>query len=162
MAQILLKAWTNDEYLDPQASFALVEISPRFAAAIVERMERAAEIRQAEDDFYCTEYWNCAPDWVDYDETLEELLGESELVLLEEKPEINEQKLVGQEATRMLVRRDEVYWHSYVKHTSVTMDTASIPRKVLRVLARGGDRGSNVRSGEEAQQDEILPRHTPE
>lgn len=146
MAVFLLRAWTYDEYIDLQASFALVEIGPQAAKYNLERMDCAAAIHEEDPDFYVLEYWNYAPTWVTDNETLEELLGDNETVSLDVWPEISCDDLIQQDITRMVVRQNEIYWRSYIKHTNVTMDSAYIKREDLEPIAQyqEGEYANNV------------------
>ena len=138
---LLLKVWTLDEWADEWAEFALVEVSPESASVIVTRMDQAEVNRQMNSSFTCAEYWDYGPQWLQFDDTLAELLGDSpEVVVLQEKPAIAEDQLIRQDCTRMCIaiagsEPAEVQWRSYIKHTGVQMETASVPRQVFEKIA---------------------------
>jgi len=138
---LLLKVWTLDEWIDEWAEFALVEVSPPFATLVLERMDRAEANREVDSGFTCAEYWDYNPQWLQYDDTLIELLGDKrDIAVLHEKPEVAEDRIIRQDGTRMCVEvagswPAEVRWRSYIKHTDVQMETESVPRQVFEEIA---------------------------
>jgi len=142
---LLLKVWPLDEWIDEWAEFALVEVSPGFAGLVLQRMDQAETTRQMDSSFTCAEYWDGAPQWLRYDEAMEELLGQGEIAVLSEKPQVTEDQLIRQDGTRMCVEiagrePPEVRWRSFIKHTDVQMHTAAVPRQVFEEAVGRSDR----------------------
>jgi len=140
MPYLLLRAWTCTEWIYEQVDFALVEVSPDLAALILQRMDHAEAHRQVDSNFTCAEYRCYAPQWLESDDVLEELMWDRRALVLHEKPQIAEDQLIRQDGTRVCVEiagsePAEVQWRSYIKYTDVQMETESVPRQVFEEIA---------------------------
>lgn len=133
---LLLEAWTLDEWIDGWAEFALVEIGAEFASLILARMGHAEAHHRVDSSFTRGEYWSYVPQWLEFSDEMEELLGEREVVVLHEGPKVVKADVIQQDCTRMCIEiagsgSAEVRWCSYIKHTNVLMETAAVPRQVF-------------------------------
>ena len=136
MTVVLLKAWTNDEYIEVRADFAIVDITPEFARMILDRMDVVESVKNA----LCIEWGSYAPDWYQWDEEIDGILDLGETIVLPSRPPITSEA-VRQDVTRMRVYphlgswEARVKWEGEIKHTSVVIDTASIKRSTLEKIA---------------------------
>jgi hypothetical protein len=135
MTQFLLKAWDGLDYGEVFA--ATVNIGPKQAAKYLSMLELAAELKDSNDGFYCIEFWDYAPTWYEYHESLEAVSDPGWLVLdapLDDEP-LTE---VRTAAVRVTVGADGVHWEGHCKYTGIAMHTAGLDRRDLMAVIAAG------------------------
>lgn len=142
MATVLLKARTNDEWVEPRAEFAIVGISPAYAQVILGRMDAAEGLEGGPGGLFCVQWWDYAPEWHEWDEEIDFKLERGDIAIFSKPPAISS-KAVEQDATVMRVcpgtegNEADVKWVGYVKHTTAEIETVAIKRSTLRRIADG-------------------------
>lgn len=127
----------EDDYCD--ADWATLEISPGCAWLMLQRMDMAAAQKSRDGDLYALTFWDSLPTFVRYDTLPEELAGkveDEELVLLDHPLPVAENNIAAVECGQVIVRPDEIYWKAYLKHTSIALETATLPRALLAEIAQ--------------------------
>jgi hypothetical protein len=127
----------QDDYCD--ADWAILEISPGCAWLMLQRMDMATAQKGRDGTLYALSFWDSLPTFVRYDTLPEELadkVEDEELVLLDHPLPVAEDNIAAVECGQVIVRPDEIYWKAYLKHTSIALETATLPRALLEEMAQ--------------------------
>jgi len=148
----IIKAYTNDEYIQPQADWAVFELTEELVKDL-ERYDRA--VQSVDPKPFCADYWNSSVRYIGYpcvkdddlQEELEALLEPIEsLIIVDELPGAltrfmeDEENLIATECdvARFFTQWPGVAeWRCYIKHTSVVVCTESIKIEELRKAVNG-------------------------
>ncbi len=129
---ILLKAWTDDDWLDPQANCATLKINEELVAQILKRMDDAALSKKRDNHFSTTQYHSFLPRWFGWEDA-HQLVGNESLAVVRQFPQA---AAICSDQGKMEVGVDQGSWNAWVKYTDppVRMHTACITREELLQL----------------------------
>src|SRR5262245_54821718 len=149
--RLWLNCWDNTEWLEQ--TYAVVEITPAWAAQTLARVRLMAALRQQEGGkLYQMEYWDWTPEWVtrpcysaDDAQPQEQLCDDienSEAVYCPPGqcpwPTVTDDERQSVECVTLLVQEDGVSWECRARHADgVMIGTTTIPLRDLEHYARG-------------------------
>ena len=134
MTTFLVRAFA-DEAEAVGVGFAVLEIGLQEAKRILERMDKAIEIRSEDKSFATLAYRSCVPEWFGYAEKIvEDLFDEPGYMLVDQVPAHNAEEVIDECTTMVVDCWDNVWWRSWIEHTNVGICTFSLPRTEIEKI----------------------------
>jgi hypothetical protein len=124
--------------------FALVDIAPVEAQAILRLMDATTQLHRAEASVHQICFWDALPDYLSASADLE-LTGllpqdSNSYSVLRDSAELGELDRQWTEYERMVIRvrngQPEVHWQASPKNCLVDVETAALPRSLIEKVAR--------------------------
>ena len=135
--RILTKAYTQGEVID-SVDYAFLSIYGGTAAYILKAMDLAAFHRQEWTAFSNLTFHDATPDWLQWSDELDNLVGDNDLLDINDTP--LPQNTEYARATCGIMDVDwtgEVSWHAIIKHTNIRIDTGSLNRELMEQIVKG-------------------------
>ena len=161
---LIIKATCDNEYADPQPSYAIIRTSVLDLEDLIAKIERVKQFQDEEDgDVYQISFWDGSPTWVsllpweiadgqdEHDacwptdlitgDSLADLVDAGfEFAMVKIAPQDDElSHAVRVECVTLEADKDSIDWQGYIKHTSDHVGTVSIGiedlQKILQILS---------------------------
>lgn len=133
---------SHDAFFSP--AIAIVDIDPRYARVILERIDRAAEMKKQDDSFLHMEYWTEDVLWLYA--SPEEIVDEDKFdhfnggfpVVVSDEVDLSGYNTASVDIETMVIWNDtSVSWEACVKDTEVRLETRYVPREMIERATNG-------------------------
>lgn len=145
ITHLLIDTSSSDSDDNGECDVALVPLAPDAVDDLLRYMDEVADLARADAGVYSLECWDATPSYFRINDRLDvvrDVRGRpavdvlpGEPVLLTADPRFDPGDRQRVECQTVQVSRDTVWWTAYVKHTSIRIETAHVPRKVLQRIA---------------------------
>ena len=151
--RIVLKVSSNNEHCNGGCEFALVDLTPEFAALALKRIATLKEQKNLDPDIVESDYWANFAEYfspwegiashgedpegtmVPLEEMLDELpTEEEEIVCVPETFQVSPHQVAAVECPQMVVR-DSIAFMAIPKHASFYVQTVEVPLAMLEAAA---------------------------
>ena len=141
ITHLIIDTSSTNENGGGDCDFALVPMAAAYVADLLWYMDEVVRLRKADDSVYGLECWDATPSYFRCNEKMETVrdihddlavnVPRGEPILLTADPQFREDDFQRVECCRVQAAEDEVWWKTYVKHTTVRIETACVSRKTL-------------------------------
>jgi len=141
ITHLVIDTSSTDENYNGDCDFALIPMAATYVADLLWYMDEVVRLHKADDGIYNIECWDATPSYFRSNDRMEEIrdiygdlaadVPRGEPILLTADPGFKEEDFQRVEYCRVQTTEDEVWWTTYVKHTSVRIETACISKKTL-------------------------------
>jgi hypothetical protein len=139
----VIVVWSSSDDCS-DADFAILEIDPEYARRLQQRLDLAGSLKAQDESLHALTFWSGLPTFISRESLPDELANQvedEELVVLDHSLVVPEDAAERVECVQAVVTPEDIYWEALVKHTSIRLETAPIPRAALEEIARQGASG---------------------
>ena len=146
--KLIGKAWTADDYCEPSCDFFTVDLDRNFARYILKYMDLCQQMKNKDHDVYQIELWNQSCDFYAYSDAVAEQFfsGHKDVTTYRSLPDmrISEDEQPRVDCVTLHIAPDEIHWECFIKHTTILVTTARIPRSMVKKAAAPPKKKRNV------------------
>ena len=146
ITHLIIDTSSSNDYDNGDCAFCLIHMTPQYVAYLLGVMDDVRRMHRADESVYALKCWDSGPRYFGVNDKFQELrdvdgavianIQPGEPILLTADPGLGEDDFQRVECQTVQVARDVLWWATYVKHTSIRIETAQIEKKTLLRIQR--------------------------
>lgn len=128
MSIVLRTSCSNDYNAD--CDFAVIDLNSEEIGYLIDKIDLCARLKSEDQNVYEIRLWDHSPDWISYDEGVDEEIGDKEFASVDLR-NIDPQRI---DCCWAVVDSTSVHWQCIPKHTDIYVYTTCMSKEDLKSL----------------------------